>query len=57
MRFLAEKTVPRLDDNVLYVCRNDIEWQNSIVKQGYEEFTKLLKDITELTLSMRNDLR
>lgn len=56
IKFLAKKAMPRLDDNVLYVCQKNIEWRNSIVKQTYEEFAKLLKCLSELTLSIRNDL-
>lgn len=57
IKFLAEKVVPILDDNVLYVCKKSIEWRNSIVKQGHKESVKLLKELIELTLSMKNDLK
>lgn len=34
-KFLAEKVVPDLDDNILYVCKKSIEWRNSLVRQGH----------------------
>lgn len=45
MKFLVEKLVDSLDDNVLYVSRKTIEWRNSIIKQGHEESIKLLKGL------------
>lgn len=36
MKFLAEKPVDDLDDNVFYVSKKNIEWRNSIIKQGHE---------------------
>lgn len=41
MNFLAEKPLQGFDDNVLYICKKNIEWRNSVIKQGYEEFVKL----------------
>lgn len=48
MRFLAEKMVENLDDNVLYVSKKNVQWRNSIIKQGQEESTKFLKELNEL---------
>lgn len=52
MKFLVEKPVPGLDDSILYVCQKNIEWRNSLIKQAYEEFTKLADQLAKLTTSM-----
>lgn len=57
MKFLAEKPVDNLDDNVLYVSRKSVEWRNSIIKQGHEESIKLLKGLKELIDTMQKDLK
>lgn len=57
MKFLAEKLVENLDDNVLYVPKKNMEWRNSIIKQGHEESTKLLKGLTDLIDTMQKDLK
>lgn len=57
MKFLAKKPVDNLDDNVLYVSRKNIEWRNSIIKQGHEESIKLLKVLKELIDTMHKDLK
>lgn len=57
MRFLAEKLVENLDDNVLYVSKKNVEWRNSIIKQGHQESTKMLKELTDLINTMQKDLK
>ncbi|XP_059076654.1 uncharacterized protein LOC131875933 [Cryptomeria japonica] len=57
MKFLAEKLVENLDENVLYVSKKNVEWCNSIIKQGHEESTKLLKGLTDLIDMMQKDLK
>lgn len=46
MNFLDEKPVHNLDDNVLFICKENIEWRKSIIEQGHEESIKLLKELT-----------
>lgn len=57
MKFLAEKTVKDLDDKVLYVAKENIEWRNSIIKQGHKESIKLLRELKELINMMQKDLK
>lgn len=57
MKFLIEKLVENLYDNVLYVSKKNVEWRNSIIKQGHEECTKLLKGLTDLINTMQKDLK
>lgn len=56
-KFLNEKLVLDLDDNILYVCKKNIEWKNSVVQQAYGELAKLMNHIVELITSMQNDLK
>lgn len=48
MNFIAEKPMENLDDNVLYVSKKNVEWRNSVIEQGHEESTKLLRGLTDL---------
>lgn len=57
MNFLAEKPSHGLDDNVLFVCKENIEWRNSIIEQGHEESIKLLKELKELTNTMQKGMK
>ncbi|XP_059064530.1 uncharacterized protein LOC131856678 [Cryptomeria japonica] len=57
MKFLVEKPLQGFDDNVLYICKKNIEWRNSVIKQGYEEFVKLGRELSELVQNMLNDLK
>ncbi|XP_059068331.1 uncharacterized protein LOC131858879 [Cryptomeria japonica] len=57
MKFLAEKPMESLDDNVLYVSRKNVEWQNSIIKQSHEESRRLLKELVDLIDTMQKDLK
>lgn len=57
MKFLAEKLVDNLDDNVLYVSKKNVEWRNSIIGQGHEESTKLLRGLTNLINTIHKDLK
>lgn len=57
MKFVAEKPMESLDDNVLYVSRKNVEWQNSIIKQGHEESTRLLKGLVDLIDTMQKYLK
>lgn len=57
MNFLAEKTVHGLDDIVLFICKENIEWRNSVIEQGHEESIKLLKELKELTNTMQKDMK
>ena len=56
-RSLKEKAVKDLDDKILYVAKENIEWRNSIIKEGHEESIKLLKELKELTTIMQKDLK
>lgn len=56
MKFLVEKHVASLYDSIMYVCQRNIEWRNSLIKQAYKEFAKLVHQLTELVASMRNEL-
>lgn len=40
MKFLSEKPVPGLGDNILYICQQNVEWRNFFVRQAYEESAK-----------------
>lgn len=57
MKFLVEKSVKNMDDNVLYVSKKNVECHKSIVKQGHEESTKLLRGLTDLIDTMHKDLK
>lgn len=57
MKFLAEKPTENLDDNVLYVSKRNMEWCNSIIGQGHEESTKLLRGLTDLIDTIQKDLK
>lgn len=57
VKFLAEKPVENLDDNVLYVLKKNVEWCNSIIGQGHEESTKLLRGLTNLIDTIHKDLK
>lgn len=57
MKFLTEKAVKDLDDKILYVAKENIEWRNSITKKGHEESIKLLKQLKELIIEMQKDLK
>lgn len=57
MKFITEKPVENLDDNMLYVSRKNFEWRNSIIKHGHEESVKLLKGLKELIDKMQKDLK
>lgn len=57
MKFLAEKLVENLDDKVFYVSRKNVEWHNSIIKQGHKESTKLLRELIDLIDTMQKDLK
>lgn len=57
MKFLAKKAVKDLDDKVFYVAKENIEWRNSIIKQGHKESIKLLKELKELIAVMQKDLK
>lgn len=56
MNFLVEKPVTGLDDSILYVFLRNIEWRNSLLKQAYEEFAKLVDQLIELVASLWNEL-
>lgn len=57
MKFLAEKPVENLDDNVLYMSKKNMEWRNSIIEQGHEESTKLLRGLIDLIDTIQKDLK
>lgn len=57
MKFLVEKHVESSDDNVLYVLKKNVEWQNSIIKHGHKESTRLLKGLTDLINIMQKYLK
>lgn len=57
IKFLTEKPMENLDDNVLYVSRKNVEWRNSIIKQGHEESAKLVKGLKDLIDTMQKDLK
>lgn len=57
MKFLAKKLVENMDDNVFYVSKNNVKWCNSIIKQGHEESTKLLRGLTDLIDTMQKDVK
>lgn len=57
MNFLIEKMVHGLDDNILFVCKENIEWRKSIIQQGHKEFLKLLKELKGLTDTMQKDMK
>lgn len=57
IKFLIEKPEPDFDDNVLYISKNNINWRNSIIKQGHEESLKLQKELKELPDVMQEDLK
>lgn len=56
-KFLAEKPMESLDDNVLYVSKKNVEWQNSTIKQGHEESTRFVKGSTDLIDIIQKDLK
>lgn len=57
MKFLAEKPLQGFNDNVLYIYKKNIEWRNSVIKQGYEKFVKLGRELFVLVQNMFNDLK
>lgn len=57
MKFLAEKPLHGFDDNVLYIYKKNIEWRNSVIKQSYEEFVKLGRELSELVQNILDDLK
>lgn len=57
MKFLAENPLQGFDGNILYICKKNIEWRNSVIKQGYKEFVKLWRELSKLIQNMLNDLK
>lgn len=57
MKFLNEKPMPSLDDNILYVCKKNIDWRSSIIQQAYGKLAKLMNRLAEMITSMHNDLK
>lgn len=56
MKFLSKKLVAGLDDGIMYVCQRNIERSNSLIKQAYEEYAKIVDRLAELVASMQNEL-
>lgn len=41
MNFIAERQVPGLDEDIMFICKESIEWRNQIIEQGHSESISL----------------
>ena len=57
IKFLQEKPIVGLDDNMLYVLKENFKWRKFMIKKQTEECTKILKELVSLEDVMCNDLR
>lgn len=57
MNFLAERQVPGLNEDIMFICKESIEWHNQIIEQGHSDSASLHGELTALRMTMQKDLR
>lgn len=57
MNFLAERQVPGLNEDIMFICKESIEWHNQIIEQGHSKYASLRGELTTLRTTMQKDLR
>lgn len=55
MNFLVERQVPGLDEDIMFICKESIEWHNQIIEQGHNESVSLQGELTTLRTMMQKD--
>lgn len=55
MNFLAKRQVPWLNEDIMFICRESIEWHNQIIEQGHSESANLRGELTALRTTMQKD--
>lgn len=56
-RFLVENIVSDVNENVPFIVKANLDWQNEVIEEGIEEFIEFLKEVMCIHEIMDNSLK